>query len=127
MGISMSRSDSMESKLMESKLMESKLMESKLMESKLMESKLMESKLMESKLMESKLMESVKSKSIAIQSQLQSKPELKFAPMNYQEELTCPISRELFNEPVLADDGFFYEKNEIEKWLKTKMTSPRSE
>ena len=36
----------------------------------------------------------------------------------------CPISRELFKEPVLADDGFFYEKNEIEKWLKAKNTSP---
>lgn len=43
---------------------------------------------------------------------------------NQRDIFICPISRKLFNEPVLADDGFFYEKNEIEKWLKTKNTSP---
>ena len=43
---------------------------------------------------------------------------------NQRDIFICPISRELFNEPLLADDGFIYEKNEIEKWLKTKSTSP---
>ena len=33
------------------------------------------------------------------------------------EELTCPITREIFNRPVTADDGFTYEKWAIDKVL----------
>ncbi|XWV26228.1 hypothetical protein QJ857_gp0848 [Tupanvirus soda lake] len=36
----------------------------------------------------------------------------------------CPISHMIFAEPVLADDGHFYEKKEIKKWMHTKNSSP---
>jgi ankyrin repeat protein len=37
---------------------------------------------------------------------------------------TCPISYKIFNEPVLASDGHFYEKMMIEKWFETSNKSP---
>ncbi|XWV24980.1 hypothetical protein QJ856_gp0799 [Tupanvirus deep ocean] len=37
---------------------------------------------------------------------------------------TCPISHMIFAKPVLADDGHFYEKKEIKKWMNTKNSSP---
>lgn len=42
------------------------------------------------------------------------------APM----ELNCPISREVFVNPVLCDDGFTYEKSFIEKWIQKNPVSP---
>lgn len=36
----------------------------------------------------------------------------------------CPITDQLFLNPVLANDGIYYEKEAIEKWLKVKKTSP---
>jgi hypothetical protein len=40
-------------------------------------------------------------------------------------DLICPISRELFEDPVIcAGDGQTYERKEIEEWLKNKNTSP---
>ena len=42
-----------------------------------------------------------------------------------QIDLNCPISRELFEDPVIcAGDGQTYERTEIEEWLKNKNTSP---
>ena len=32
-------------------------------------------------------------------------------------DLTCPISHTLMRNPVVAADGFTYEKAEIEKWF----------
>ena len=44
---------------------------------------------------------------------------------NLQIDLNCPISRELFEDPVIcAGDGQTYERKEIEEWLKNKETSP---
>jgi ankyrin repeat protein len=40
------------------------------------------------------------------------------------EELRCPITHELFLDPVIMEDGFAYERYAIESWLKKKMTSP---
>lgn len=40
------------------------------------------------------------------------------------EASTCPISHCIMNEVVIADDGHFYEKTAIEKWLSEKDTSP---
>ena len=36
----------------------------------------------------------------------------------------CPISRQIFRNPVLASDGYFYEETEIGKWFYTHDTSP---
>ena len=40
------------------------------------------------------------------------------------DELRCPISCELFQDPVLAADGFNYEREHIEAWLRTHDRSP---
>jgi hypothetical protein len=40
-------------------------------------------------------------------------------------QLTCPISHELFVDPVFcAGDGQTYERSAIERWIKNKKTSP---
>ena len=39
-------------------------------------------------------------------------------------DLCCPISRELFTDPVVAKDGSTYEREAIEEWLREKKTSP---
>jgi hypothetical protein len=45
--------------------------------------------------------------------------------INYIEELiTCPISQEIFKDPVIADDGITYENKYIWAWLEYKNTSP---
>ena len=43
-----------------------------------------------------------------------------------RDEFLCPITHELFREPVVAWDGHTYEKAAIEKWLLNKDTSPRT-
>ncbi|XP_072468218.1 WD repeat, SAM and U-box domain-containing protein 1 isoform X4 [Notamacropus eugenii] len=41
------------------------------------------------------------------------------------DEFLCPITRELMKEPVIASDGYSYEKEAIESWIsKKKRTSP---
>ncbi len=42
------------------------------------------------------------------------------------QKLICPISGQIFKEPVFTSDGHTYEKEEIEKWLLTKDTSPKT-
>ena len=48
------------------------------------------------------------------------------------EDFICALSREMFFDPVLADDGFTYEKEEIEQYIATclsenkKLTSPQT-
>lgn len=37
---------------------------------------------------------------------------------------TCPISLKIFKEPVLASDGYFYEKHMITKWFGNSSKSP---
>lgn len=41
-----------------------------------------------------------------------------------RDEFTCPITYELLREPVVAQDGHTYEKSAIEKWFRSKDTSP---
>jgi len=36
----------------------------------------------------------------------------------------CPITKEPMEWPVIAHDGFTYEKSAIEKWISTNMNSP---
>jgi hypothetical protein len=38
--------------------------------------------------------------------------------------LICPITRELFKDPVISNDGFTYERLAIEKWLINNKTDP---
>lgn len=38
--------------------------------------------------------------------------------------LTCPITLEIFIDPVLADDGHTYERSAIVEWIKSHGTSP---
>lgn len=40
------------------------------------------------------------------------------------ELILCPITHEIMIDPVIASDGFTYERKDIEKWLSTKNTSP---
>ena len=41
-----------------------------------------------------------------------------------REPFTCPITYELFRDPVLAEDGHTYERVAIEKWIRENGTSP---
>jgi len=41
-----------------------------------------------------------------------------------KEDFTCPISLQIFNDPVLASDGHHYEKILLEEWIRGKRTSP---
>ena len=43
------------------------------------------------------------------------------------EDLRCPLTLELFCDPVTAADGHTYERVAIEEWLKTKGTSPMTQ
>ena len=42
------------------------------------------------------------------------------------DELRCPISYELFNDPVIASDGFNYERAQIVRWFQNHATSPKT-
>ena len=41
--------------------------------------------------------------------------------------LICPLSLEIYEDPVMAADGFSYERREIENWFaRGKRTSPKT-
>lgn len=40
--------------------------------------------------------------------------------------LYCPITKQIFQEPVVCSDGHVYEREAIEEWLKTNRTSPKT-
>jgi hypothetical protein len=40
--------------------------------------------------------------------------------------LICPITLQIMTEPVLAPDGYTYEKSAIESWLRRHGTSPHT-
>jgi hypothetical protein len=42
----------------------------------------------------------------------------------FLDKFRCPISRLVFNEPVIAQDGHIYERDCIEEWFRNKKTSP---
>ncbi len=46
------------------------------------------------------------------------------ADLNTTDLLRCPITMELFRDPVLAPDGNTYEKQAIEEWVRNHGTSP---
>lgn len=40
------------------------------------------------------------------------------------DDFLCPISQEIMKEPVMAMDGFTYDRKNIEAWFAKKQTSP---
>ena len=50
------------------------------------------------------------------------------APIPREEEppddFICPITQEMMSDPAMAADGHSYERQQIERWLTTKSTSP---
>lgn len=42
------------------------------------------------------------------------------------QEFVCPITHELMKAPVVAQDGFTYERTAIEDWLRYRQTSPKT-
>jgi hypothetical protein len=42
------------------------------------------------------------------------------------DELRCPIGYELFKDPVIAGDGFNYERAQIVRWFQNHATSPKT-
>ena len=43
------------------------------------------------------------------------------------DSLVCPLSLEIYEDPVMAADGFSYERREIENWFaRGKHTSPKT-
>lgn len=44
--------------------------------------------------------------------------------MEVEKNFTCPITGEVFQDPVAIEDGNVYEREAIEKWFKRKQTSP---
>jgi ankyrin repeat protein len=40
------------------------------------------------------------------------------------DSLKCPITRQIYNEPVVCSDGFIYEKEALKLWIKNNDTSP---
>ena len=43
------------------------------------------------------------------------------------DSLVCPLSLEIYEDPVVAADGFSYERREIELWFgRGKRTSPKT-
>ncbi|XP_032142379.1 WD repeat, SAM and U-box domain-containing protein 1 isoform X1 [Sapajus apella] len=50
---------------------------------------------------------------------------VKFLSSEIPDEFICPITRELMKDPVIASDGYSYEKEAMENWIRTKKrTSP---
>ena len=40
------------------------------------------------------------------------------------DDFICPITQEMMSDPAMAADGHSYERQQIERWLTTKSTSP---
>jgi len=51
-------------------------------------------------------------------------PDKIFVELEDAEDLVCPITQTLFENPVTAEDGHVYEKEAIEKWVKEHHSSP---
>lgn len=43
-----------------------------------------------------------------------------------RDEFLCPITLELYRDPVVASDGHTYERSALERWFKTNSKSPRT-
>ncbi|CAH2305585.1 WD repeat, SAM and U-box domain-containing 1 isoform X1 [Pelobates cultripes] len=52
------------------------------------------------------------------------KSKMKSTLTNIPDEFLCPITCEIMKDPVIASDGYSYERSAIENWISTKRTSP---
>lgn len=52
-------------------------------------------------------------------------PHLKVRGSALRDEFSCPITRELMRDPVIAADGHTYDREAIEMWLRNHDTSPK--
>lgn len=52
------------------------------------------------------------------------RPPQRLQGMKIRDEFMCPVTYELFRDPVVASDGHTYERLAIEKWLQNNNTSP---
>jgi len=43
------------------------------------------------------------------------------------DQFRCPITKDIFKDPVIADDGMVYEKDAIEEWLSKNSASPMTQ
>lgn len=43
----------------------------------------------------------------------------------HPDELVCPISRQIFRDPVICNDGHTYERNELGKWFEKNKNMPK--
>ena len=55
---------------------------------------------------------------------LLERKELRNKGVDIPNDFLCPITQEIFINPVMIDDGNTYEKDAIEEWLKSHNTSP---
>ncbi|XP_054976510.1 WD repeat, SAM and U-box domain-containing protein 1 isoform X3 [Sorex araneus] len=76
------------------------------------------------------LADELKIESLGLRSKLMRKIEelkskMKSLSSEIPDEFICPITRELMKDPVIAADGYSYEKEAMENWIsKKKRTSP---
>ncbi|KAM4697891.1 WD repeat, SAM and U-box domain-containing protein 1 [Rhinophrynus dorsalis] len=52
------------------------------------------------------------------------KSKMKTGSSEIPDEFMCPITWEVMTDPVIASDGYSYERKAIENWISTKRTSP---
>ncbi|KAM3917573.1 WD repeat, SAM and U-box domain-containing protein 1 isoform 2-T2 [Leptodactylus fuscus] len=52
------------------------------------------------------------------------KSKMKATSCNVPEEFLCPITCEIMKDPVIASDGYSYERKAIESWISTRRSSP---
>ena len=45
-------------------------------------------------------------------------------PGPVDEMFQCPITQDIMRDPVIAGDGYTYDRSAIESWFKSKSTSP---
>lgn len=66
------------------------------------------------------------SESLGLRSKILRKiEEMKMAPVSdgIPDEFLCPITHEVMKDPVIAADGYSYEREAIDSWIKTKNRS----
>ncbi len=42
----------------------------------------------------------------------------------FEDELTCCISYQIFSTPVVTEDGYTFQQRALKKWLQNSMKSP---
>ena len=56
---------------------------------------------------------------------LASRPDTSMLDVGVPDEFLCPITREVMKDPVIAEDGYTYERSAIVAWMeKGKTSSP---